>query len=184
MKEINNVETLVYCLNKSFIIAEQNLRKMTINDKKETYYYISDMVHRLIDCFDRLGRLDGLDNDIVLGLHGLNNLLKHNPSLDFFHWCESDVTTLPILMDGKTSEYIQKWSNIDYVKIKPKYEKNERKKIELYNLYWKDKIVLYTFRYCIKQINYKYMRLDSIPFIDNFILKYTLEEDWKDIFVS
>ena len=47
MNELKNTETLVYCLNKSFLETEYNLRMLKDEDKKEAYYYVSDMVHRL-----------------------------------------------------------------------------------------------------------------------------------------
>lgn len=186
MNEIKNVETLVYCLNKSFIETENNLRCLTSDDEKEAYYYVSDMVHRIIDCYDRVPveKYDELEKGVVSGLRFVNNCLKHNPSLKYIHWCESEATTLPILMDGKTSSYCHRWSDLDYVKLDGKLQSQSLKQQQNYNAYWKGKVVLYTFRYLVCRIIKKHMILNNIPFQDVYILKYSLGQEWSKVFTN
>lgn len=186
MNELKNTETLVYCLNKSFVETEYNLRMLKDEDNKEAYYYVSDTVHRIIDCYDRIPgeRYDSTEKIIVSGLRFVNNCLKHNPSLEFVHWCEEKATTLPILMDEKTSSFCHRWCDLDYVILDEKFQSQSKTQRENYNKYWKNKVVLYTFRYFVYQINKKHMVLSEIPFMDTHILKYTLNKEWEGIFTK
>lgn len=184
MNDNKNVELVVYSFNKDFLNAEDGLRKLTNSecDKMEAYFYISALLHRAMDCYDRISNLEKKEKDIVLGFKYANNCLKHNPSLSFFHYEVSEATLFPILLDGKTSSFYHCWSSLDYVELEKGREKINTSQRAMYKKYLEGKAVLHTFRYLVRQINLCHMQIKENPFNDNYLYKYAINYDWEKIF--
>jgi len=178
-----NIRLLVYCLNKSFLETEEQIRQYTDKDRYDVYYYVSDLVHRIMDCYDRIKKEDcGLvEWEIVQGIRFVNNCLKHNPSLVFFHWSEGGPTIFPIKLDGKTVFACQRWANLDYVKVDPKFSRIFDKQKEAYRKFFEGKIILFTLRYLVERINNAHMILNPIPFGNDDLLQYTLGLNWEEV---
>lgn len=181
-----STQILVYCLNKDFLNAEDKVVTFRKEEQLENYYYISALVHRIIDCYDRIPQenYDNIEINLVSGLRFINNCLKHDPSLELFHFGDGMSTTFPIRLDGKAVFNCQIWASLDYLKPDAKRKNQNKTQKNNYDKYFKGKAILYTLRYFVERINNVHMHLNEIPFADNDYLRSTLGHDWEQIFIK
>ena len=183
MISVNNVETLVYALNKSHLQLEDVLPSLGEN-RKEVYYYVSETISRIINCYDRVKNLDSKEFDFLIALKFVNNCLKHNPSLQFFHSEIHEATTIPIKLDGKDKDVIHIWDSLDKVEIVGRQKDISIKQREAYKKYLKGKEILYTLRYYVNRINTTHMKCEGVVDLKIYIWKSIIEGDWSTVLLG